>query len=144
MKTVYWIGTVTALAVLSSAAFSQSLKVRERMASEEAELKEHVADTNKACGTQITAKFDWTGAKDNELLEYSPASYCNNGSLYGIQQACGTPLGKAAVKEKIKSVTCGFGAARELTLKDGAVSYKINFGSTNDDQFAIKTFQEQL
>ena len=145
MKTAYWIGTVAALAVLSSAAFSQSLQVREKMASEDANLIKHADSTNQVCGTAIPIKFDWTGAKGEDVVKWSVSGTCDS-ALDGIREVCRTPAGKAAVKEKIKSITCGFGTPREVTLKGGAFSYNIDFeaGSNVVADSVHKYLQEQL
>jgi hypothetical protein len=144
MKAVYWIGTITALAMLSpAAASSEPMTLRERMASQEARLIRDADNTNKVCEASLEVKFDWEGVKEGDLLKYSAAGYCG-AALDGIRQVCGDPAGKDAVKEKIKSVTCGFGASRDITFKDGAVSYKINFNSSNDKDFVYEALENAL
>jgi hypothetical protein len=146
MKTAYWIGTVAALAVLSSvAAYSQSLKIREQIEKEDKALVEYADKTNQACGTAMAIKFDWKGAKDDDVVKWSVSGTCDH-ALDGIRQVCATPAGKAAVKEKIKSVTCRFGTAGETTLKDGAFSWNIDFpaGSNTVANSVHKYLQDQL
>src|SRR5262249_48146539 len=126
MKAACWIGTFGALAVLSPAAVSsEPLTLRERMASQEASLIRDAGYTNKVCEASLEVKFDWADVKEDDLLKYSAEGFCG-AALEGIRMVCGDPSGKDAVREKIKSVTCGFGALREIALKDGAVYYKIN------------------
>jgi len=62
----------------------------------------------------------------------------------GIRQVCGNAAGKAAVKEKIRRMTCGFGAERTISLKDGELIYKINFNSSNDFDFVYNYLQHNL
>jgi hypothetical protein len=144
MKAAYWIGTIAVLAVLSSgAASSDPKKLHNLMASQEEQLVRGARDVNKACGTALKVKFDWTGVKEDDLFHYSAAGYCE-AALDGIRQVCRDPSGKDAVGEKIKSVTCGFGASRDITLKDGAVSYKINFNSANDADFVYEALENAL
>jgi hypothetical protein len=144
MKAAYWIATIAMLAVLNpGAASSDAEKLRDRMASQAAQLAGSARDVNEACGTALEVKFDWTGVKEDDLFQYSAAGYCE-AALDGIRQVCGDPSGKDAVREKIKSVTCGFGASRDITLKDGAVSYKINFNSANDAEFVYEALENAL
>jgi hypothetical protein len=144
MKSVYWVAAIAMLVVLGmAAAGAQSLKIRQRMASQAADLVKDADYTNKACGTTLAVKFDWAGAPEQDLLKYSPEGYCS-AALEGIQRVCGDAIGKDAVKQKIKSVTCGFGASRTIALKDGVVDYKINFNSYNDADFVYEYLQEQL
>jgi hypothetical protein len=144
MKSACWIGMIGALAALDPAAASaEPQKLREQIASQEAQLVRDAGTTNKACGTAVEVKFDWTGVKEEDLATYSAAGYCD-AALEGIRQVCGDPAGKEAVKEKIKSVTCGFGPLRGIALKDGAVDYKINFNSSNDAAFVYEALENAL
>ena len=144
MKAAYWIGTIAAFVLLGlAAASSEPQKLRERMASQEARLIKDADATNKACGTKLAVKFNWAGVKEDDLLKYSAEGFCD-AALEGIRQVCGDAAGKDAVKEKIKSVTCGFGASRGITLKDGAVFYKISFRSTNDTAFVYEALENAL
>jgi hypothetical protein len=144
MTATYWGAAIAALAVIGIAAASaQSLKIRQRMASEAADLVKDVDYTNSVCGTALAVKFDWANAPAENLLKYSPEGYCN-AALEGIQRVCGDALGKDAVRQKIKSVTCGFGASRTILLKDGAIDYKINFDSVNDADFVFEYLQNNL
>jgi hypothetical protein len=144
MKAANGLQIIVALIVLGTAgADAQSLKLRQRMASEAADLVKDAAYTNQVCATSLAVKFDWSGAPDQDITGYSPESYCN-AALQGIQQVCGDPIGKDAVKKKIKSVTCGFAAARAIELRDGALDYKINFHSVNDMDFVFEYLQNKL
>jgi hypothetical protein len=144
MKAACRIATIAALGVLSpAAASSEPMTLRERMASQEARLIRDAGSTNKVCEASLEVKFDWEGVKEDDLLKYSAEGYCD-AALEGIRQVCADPAGKDAVKEKIKSVTCGFGHSREISLKDGAVSYKINFNSTNDAAFVYEALENAL
>jgi hypothetical protein len=144
MTAKYWVATIAALAVIGTAAAgAQSFKIRQRMASEAADLVKDVDYTNSVCGTALAVKFDWASAPAEDLLKYSPEGYCN-AALEGIQRVCGDTVGKDAVRQKIKSVTCGFSASRAIVLKDGTVDYKINFNSVNDADFVFEYLQNNL
>jgi hypothetical protein len=53
-------------------------------------------------------------------------------------------MGQDAVKQKIKSITCGFGPERSIALKDGAIDYKIRFRSGNDADYVFEFLQNNL
>jgi hypothetical protein len=144
MKNTTFLGTAAILLILGvSAVGAQSLKIRERMAAEETTLKESVVSTNKTCETSMTVQFDWKGAPEDKLIERSASSVCDE-ALAGIRHVCESPIGKEAVKQKIKSVTCGFGPARAITLKDGNVDFKIDFSAANDADYVYEFLQNTL
>jgi hypothetical protein len=146
MKTLGRIVTLVAgAALIAAAAQAQSTKTpQERMAGEAASLTGYVNSLNRECGTSITAAFDWTGLKEEDLATYSPSGWCR-AALDGIERVCGDAPGKQAVQQKIKRVTCGFAAERSLSLKeDGTVDYKITNKSTNDADFAFETLENAL
>ena len=133
MRTIAWIGPLTAAAALIAlAAHAQSTKTLEQIqASEAARVNGLVNHTNRECGSSITVSFDWSGLKEEDLETYSPSGYCE-AALDGIRNVCADNPGKEAVREKIKTLTCGFGPERAVSLKDGNVDYKISFRSSND------------
>src|SRR6185295_12474620 len=110
---------------------------------QEAELARNVEHTTKKCGSGFTVKFDWTGVRADALKEFSASGYCD-AALEGIRRVCDDALGKDAVKQKIKSMTCGFGGERSILLKDGSLAYTINFNSTNDADFVYAYLQNNL
>jgi hypothetical protein len=137
---------VVALLTLACAggAVAQSLKVREQMTAQEKAPLKDVAISNKICESHFTVRFNWTAVPQADLNNYSPEGYCDNGLLLGLRQVCGYAAGKAAVKEKIKHMTCGFGAERAISLKNGVLIYKINFNSSNDFDFVYDYLQHDL
>jgi len=110
---------------------------------QEAALAKNVEDTTKKCGSALTVKFDWTGVPASALKEFSASGYCD-AALQGIRRICDDALGKDAVKQKIKSMTCGFGVERSISLKDGSLAYTINFKSTNDADFVYAYLTNNL
>jgi hypothetical protein len=110
---------------------------------QEAALAKNVEQTTKKCGSGFTVKFDWTGVRADALKEFSASGYCD-AALEGIRRVCDDALGKDAVKQKIKSMTCGFGGERSILLKDGSLAYTINFNSTNDADFVYAYLQNNL
>jgi hypothetical protein len=110
---------------------------------QEAELARNVEHTTKKCGSGFAVKFDWTGVPTDALKEFSASGYCD-AALQGIRRVCEDALGKDAVKQKIKSMTCGFGGERSISLKDGSLTYTINFNSANDADFVYAYLQNNL
>jgi hypothetical protein len=145
MKTLAWIGTLAAAAALVAvAAQAQSPKSPEqRKASEAAQLAGLANGANRECGTSMTVTIDWSGVNEEDLSTYSASGWCG-AALEGIQRVCSDAPGKDAVKEQIKSVTCGFGPDRSISLKDGVVDYKISFKSSNDADFVFEALENAL
>jgi hypothetical protein len=125
------------------AAAAAATREKQIQPEQEAVLAKDVADANKKCGSGFTVKLDWTGVPADAFKEFSAAGYCD-AALEGIRRVCEDALGKDAVKLKIKSMTCGFGGERSISLKDGSLAYTINFNSTNDADFVYAYLQNNL
>jgi hypothetical protein len=110
---------------------------------QEAALAKNVERTTEKCGSGLTVKFDWTGVPAGALKEFSASGYCD-AALEGIRRVCDDAPGRDAVKQKIKSMTCGFGGERSISLKDGSLAYTINFNSANDADFVYAYLQNNL
>lgn len=132
------------LTILSSVAFAQSLKDKEYFADQEKYLTGEAATTNERCGNSLTAKFDWSKPPTPEDRKtYSAYGYCGV-ALEAVRRVCDSQVGKEAVKQKIKSLTCRFGAQRTVVLKDGAIEYEVNFNSSNDADYVFEYLQNNL
>jgi hypothetical protein len=137
---------VILLGICATQAQAQSLKDKQYFADQEEALAKEAAFTSEKCGTSITAKFDWSAPpKAEDRKTYSASGYCEP-TLEAMRRVCEkSKVGKDAVKEKIKSVTCVFGSPRAVTLKDGAVSYNIDFNSPgNDADYVFEYLQNNL
>jgi hypothetical protein len=144
MKAISRIGASAALILFgAAAAFSQPASLQERTAGAEKELTEYASSTDKACGTALDVKFDWTGIKEEDLRGYSSSGYCGS-ALEGVRKVCGDPAGKDAVKEKITGLVCSFGSSRQISLKNGTVHYQIYFDSRNDVDFVYEWLENEL
>jgi hypothetical protein len=124
-------------------ATAAAAKEKQLQPEQEAALARNVEDTAKKCGSALTVKFDWTGITPGTLKEFSASGYCD-AALEGIRRVCDDALGKDAVKQKIKSMTCGFGVERSISLRDGSLAYTINFKSTNDADFVYAYLTNNL
>lgn len=125
-------------------AAGQSLKDKQYFAAQEEALAKKAAFTSEKCATIVSAKFDWSSPPTPERrATHSASGYCEP-TLEAMRRICeGSQAGKDAIKQ-IKSVTCGFGAERSVALKDGAVSYTINFKSSNDADYVFEYLQNNL
>ena len=132
---------VAAFAVATADA--QSLKVRERMLDQESELVHDAKSTQRECEANFPIAFDWTGAPEDKLASFSQEAYCD-AALTALRRLCGDKLGKTAVQDKIKKVTCGFGPERAVSLKDGALEYKMSYPSTDNADFVYKYLENNL
>jgi hypothetical protein len=122
---------------------AQSLKQKQIQARQEAELTKDVQYTNKTCGSKFAVKFNWSAVPASALEKFSAEGYCNT-ALEGIRRVCTDALGKDAVKQHIKSMTCGFGRERAIALKEGSLDYTINFDSVNDADFVYAYLMNNL
>jgi hypothetical protein len=141
----YWGLAAILIGIGATQAGAQSLKDKQYFAEQEEALGKEAAFTAKKCETAVTAKFDWSSPpKPEDRKVYSASGYCGP-ALEAMRRVCeGSQVGKDAIKEKIKSVTCGFGAERTVALKDGAVSYRIDFKSSNDADYVFEYLQNNL
>jgi hypothetical protein len=139
------VGAAIIAAMCSTVVDAQSLKDKMYFEEQETYLAEQVPYLNKKCDAKITVKFDWSKPpKPEERTTYSAYGYCE-AVLDAMRRVCeSSQAGKGAVKEKIKSVTCGFGPQREIALKKGAIEYKIQYESANDADFVFEYLQNHL
>jgi hypothetical protein len=120
-----------------------ALKEKQLQPEQEAALAKNVEQTTKKCDSAFTVKFDWSGVPLSSLKEFSASGYCD-AALQGIRRVCDDAPGRDAVKQKIKSMTCGFGTERAISLKDGSLAYTINFKSSNDADFVYAYLTNNL
>ena len=143
MRLVRSVGLAALLTTAAAGgAYAQS-DVEVRQKKHEIELIDTAKETNKECESEIAIAFDWTNVPADRISSFSPVSYCDN-MLYSVRRICGDKDGKAAVKQEIKSISCGFGPERTMSLKDGKLDYKIQFDSSNDADFAYEYLMNHL
>jgi hypothetical protein len=138
-------GVTTIIAAMcSTVVYAQSLKDKEYFANQEKRLAAEVPYVDKKCDTKIAVKFDWSNPpKAEERTVYSAYGYCQ-AVLDAMRRVCDSQAGKDAVREKIKSLTCGFGPQRKIALQAGAIDYTINYSSANDVDFVFTYLQNNL
>lgn len=130
--------TAVALAAAALPADAQSLRVKRAQSEAETAYAETLSSTNEACGTEITASFDWdTFPADDFTRNVSIPGYCEH-PLTVMRAFCTADdggLGKEAVSSQIASVTCARGEERMIEMTEGAIRYTVNFDSSNDYYF---------
>jgi hypothetical protein len=130
---------LVALAV--APAVAQSLEARKMYAEREAELAGKVELANKACGGKLTAKIEWSTFDADEILKKSVVSWCEAG-LDAIEDLCGDALGKQAVNEKVKNLTCAGAAEPSAKLTDGNLTFSFSL-TPNQNKLLVRTYLEK-
>jgi hypothetical protein len=146
MNVLKSLGILAAVIFFTIAPHAETPEETQKKAAAEAKLiKETDGRVNQKCGTSIKASFNWDSVPMSELFsKYGIAGQCTSGAIEGIRQVCGEAVGREAVKEQIKSIVCAFGKPRALSLKDGILTYKIDFDSVNDREFVYEWLENRL
>lgn len=129
------------IAFNASGVFAQSLEVKKMRAGEEAKMSTAVDLTNKRCGTAIKVQFNWAGFDEAASLKTAVAPYCQ-AALDAIEDLCGDDMGKQAVKEKVKTITCGGAAAPTADLVDGDVKFDFAL-APNQNKLLVRGILEK-
>jgi hypothetical protein len=105
-------------------------------------LAESAAAVEKACGGRIPAAIDWKTITDDQLKMYSIESFCAP-PLAAMAKLCGqASMASIAINDKVKSVTCHFGAGDpKLVVEGGKLDWTINTDSANLDDAARKSLE---
>ena len=89
---------------------AQSLEIRNRLASEEAELATKAALTSKTCGIDLKTTIEVGTFDPDEFMQKSTVSWCS-AALDAMENICSaSAIGKEAIGKSVKSLTCS-GAA---------------------------------
>jgi hypothetical protein len=101
--------------------------------------EQKLKSVNGACGTAITASFDWPSIDKLAFPPpFAPAQYSHD-FLYAVQRFCElSPDNKAAVKQKIKKLVVVHGGEGKFSfaLSGGTLTYTFDpkKGSTNNNE----------
>jgi hypothetical protein len=124
-------------------ALAQSLEERKMHADQEAQLASKAQLTNKACGFILKTQIDWPSFKSDETLQKSVTSWCAAG-LDAMEDLCSEALGKQAVSEKVKTLTCAGSGDVSAKLADGNLTYAFPFSSaSNQNKLLIRSYLEK-
>lgn len=135
---------VTVLVSGVAAVGAQSLEIRNRLASEEAELATKAALTDKTCGTQLKTNIEAATFAEDEFLQKSPTSWCT-AALDAMENICtASAIGKQAIGKSVKSLTCSGAASVSVELSNGNLKYAFPFSSaSNQNMQTIRTYLEK-
>jgi len=129
------------LIALSLPAFAASLEARKMQAQQEADLNDRVALTNQACGAHVKATIDWSTFNETESLKQAVTPFCA-AALDAIEDICSDDLGKQAINEKVKTVTCASAAAPAASFADGALTFSFSM-TPNQNKLLVRDYLEK-
>ncbi|MFP2901174.1 hypothetical protein [Corallococcus sp. 4LFB] len=110
----------------------------------EAQLGEVLAETNKACGSKLTAAVAWDSVTDKQLNDISYGSYCAR-PLESLQKLCErSDEAKRAVQEKLQTVECRMDAQAALKLEARKVIWSVAEGSLVQPDATTTYFTDTL
>lgn len=119
---------------------AQSLRVRRLMDGAERKIQTSAKRVNDYCGSSFVVKYDWQGAKNDDLAKHALNQMCE-GAVDAIYHICNDDLGKEAVTRSIKKLICAFGE-ESIDLNHGTLIYVIENKSENDSVKVVKKFLE--
>jgi hypothetical protein len=135
-------GSALLVAIAIVPARADSLEARKMHAHEEADLATQLDLTNRACGGSLQAKIDWSTFDPAEALKKGVVAWCRAG-LDAIEDLCGDDMGKQAVKEKVKMLTCAGAAEPSATLsQDGNLIFKFSL-TPNQNKLLVRGYLEK-
>ncbi len=128
----------------AAAVSAQSLEIRNRLASQEAELAAKAALTDKTCGTQLKTNIDAATFDPDEFIQKSSVSWCT-AALDAMENICSaSAIGKEAIGKSVKSLTCSGAAQVSVELSNGNLKYAFPFSSaSNQNMQTIRTYLEK-
>ena len=128
---------LTALALTATYLPAQDLKTREVITSSKAEVAEHLAATNKKCGSSIKMNVDYATFSDvltapENTNQQNPWAFIVN-VTDALDTVCNTDEGKAAVAAKIKTVNVIHAKTVSTVLNGSTISYAVPYTGANVD-----------
>ena len=134
--------TLAALLVaVAGTASAESLAAKKMHAEQEADLSDRLALTNQTCGSHVTAKIDWSSFDEADALKNAVTPYCA-AALDAIEDLCSDSLGKQAVTEKVKTVTCAGASAPAASFADGALTFSFSM-TPNQNKLLVRDYLEK-
>src|SRR3569833_1437040 len=111
---------------------AQSLEIRNRLASEEAELATKAALTSKTCGIDLKTTIEVGTFDPDEFMQKSTVSWCS-AALDAMENICSaSAIGKEAIGKSVKSLTCSGAAQVSVGLSNGELKYAFPFSSASN------------
>ena len=87
-------------------------------------------DLGKNCEIKPEVNIDWNNISDQELMEYSVASYCES-AISGLDRACKIPELKSFISRNVKNIQCGFGPELSHQWRDEKITFTVKFETAN-------------
>jgi hypothetical protein len=141
MKPIKILLAVSLVALAAAPVVAQSLEAKKMYLQQETELAGKVEFTNKACGGALKAKIEWSTFNADEILKKSVVSWCE-AALGAIEDLCADALGKQAVNEKVKVLTCAGAAEPSAKLTDGNLLFSFSL-TPNENKLLVRTYLEK-
>jgi hypothetical protein len=129
------------LIVMALPAFGASLEAKKMQARQEADLTDRLALTNQTCGSHVKAAIDWSTFNEDETLKKDVTPFCA-AALDAIEDICSDALGKQAITEKVKTVTCAGAAAPAASFADGALTFSFSL-TPNQNKLLVRDYLEK-
>jgi hypothetical protein len=129
----------------ASIAFAESLAEKKKHKEQVEYLQKELDYTNEKCGTKITASFDWSKSKLEDMDKYSAYGYCES-ALDALESICEDSDGKEAVQKDVKKVVCKFGAKdkRAISLKGGTLEWTMDWEASNNADYIKEYLMKTL
>jgi hypothetical protein len=129
------------LIVIALPAFGESLEAKKMHAQQEADLTDKLALTNQRCGSHVKATIDWSTFSEPDVLKTAVTPFCV-AALDAIEDICGDDLGKQAITEKVKTVTCAGASAPAASFADGALTFSFSL-APNQNKLLVRDYLEK-
>jgi hypothetical protein len=123
---------------------AQSLEIRNRQATEEAELASKAALTDKICGIELKTNIEAGTFDPDEFTKKSSVSWCT-AALDAMENICtASAIGKDAISKSVKSLTCSGSPQVSVELSNGNLKYAFPFSSaSNENMQTIRSYLEK-
>lgn len=124
--------------LLCSSVEAQSLKDRQAQKEENDKIPEIAKKLEEGCGiagVKITLDWESWKAVPEDKKTYAFAEYCDSG-VDSLVSICADQIGKDAVKEKIKAVSCAYSASAgqvSVAIKEGVVTFSFDLSNMSYD-----------
>lgn len=122
------------VAAAGTPALAETLAEKELHGTEAKNMVSSIEQVKRQCEADIPIEWDWSGFTKSELEERGTASFC--GAAYSaMANICyGSKDGMKAVQENIKKVLCKRTPTRVIELKNGELTFGVDYNSANDEE----------
>jgi hypothetical protein len=98
----------------------------------------------KACGSKASLTVAWSSVDDEMVKSLSLSSYCG-APLEAMRRLCESAAAKQAIVERVKSVSCKFGAQLALAMEpSGTLAWTTSKDGSNLEEFARDELERSL